>query len=516
MQQKILILIILAYLINGIFSINNLSITFDEQTHLSFGERMLKGLPGRLSPEKDNSKMPISALNALPRAAEQIVNPGLQKSDNGAVDIFNGRYITLLFSVLTILLVFKWSCKLYGANAGLFSAFLFSMCPNNAASAVLVTTDSYAAFFLPATMYCLWKYCNSKLFRDFILFAVLLALSQLAMQSLFHLYVLVPLCLFIFALAEKQKINVKAVSLKLLLAICISWLLINAGFLFYKVNNTVGSFHFMSNFFIGLQQLLPAWFPLPVSQSFVEGLDQAKYYDQLGGGLAESSFGNVTILNRSVTGGAVWYYFFVTIFFKTPVPYFFFIGFALYYLFTKEKFISFFKNEFFLLAPVVYYLLYMGFLYRTQCGIRHIIFIYPLLFIFCGIIFKNPVSRIKLFGIATLCLLLIISTARYFNNYYAYTNEFVFDKKDAYKIVGASNLNFSQADGQIRTYLQQHPEVKPAPLQPQPGKFLIVVDDFLDIWNTGKYKWMNNLQPAGHVAFCYLLFDVKQSDIGLK
>jgi hypothetical protein len=96
-------------------------------------------------------------------------------------------------------------------------------------------------------------------------------------------------------------------------------------------------------------------------------------------------------------------------------------------------------------------------LYNTQCGIRHIIFIYPLLFIFCGIIFKYAKEKRELMFIIGLCLWLLMSVGQYFNNYYPYTNEFIGDKKNAYRYVGASNLNFGQAGYLVKDYLQKHP-----------------------------------------------------------
>ena len=48
----------------------------------------------------------------------------------------------------------------------------------------------------------------------------------------------------------------------------------------------------------------------------------AKYYDQVGGGVeGTSSFGKPTILGQARTGGSFWYYYFVALFFKTPVTY---------------------------------------------------------------------------------------------------------------------------------------------------------------------------------------------------
>lgn len=512
-QTIILLLLIVLYLVNGIFSINALSITADEGSHLAFGIKILKGDPARTNPEKDNSKMPVSVLNTIPRAAEQVFANNLSKNDYGVSDTIKGRYITLLFSVLIILLVFNWSRKLYGANAGLFSAFLFVLCPNNMANAVLVTTDTYSVFFLLATMYFLWRYCNSKNNKDFICFAVMLALSQLVKQSLFHLYILAPLCLLVYAVVMKEKLQWLTLVKKLLIVVTISWALINAGFIFWHLNMQLGDYHFMSSLFQKVQQALPGWLPVPLSESFVTGLDQAKYYDQLGGGFEQSSFANVTILGHSSTGGSFWYYYFVSFFFKTPITYLILVGWAKFILFKRTGVKKFIQNEFFLFAPAFYFLLLMGFFYKTQCGIRHIIFIYPLLFIFCGIIFKYAKGKKDKMFILTLCLWLVMSVGQYFNNYYPYSNEFVGDKKNAYKFVGASNLNFGQAGYLLQDYLKEHPDVKRATETPQTGKFVLAVDHYLDIWNTGKYQWLRKLKPSVQVHHSYLLFDVQMEDI---
>ncbi|MFN8243455.1 MAG: glycosyltransferase family 39 protein [Ferruginibacter sp.] len=505
----ILALLILIYLINGICSINADAITSDEGSHLSYGIRLLKRNPERTDPEKDNSKMPISVLNALPRAVEQLFTSDQHKNDFGFSDTIHGRYVTLLFSILIILLVFTWSRELYGINAGLFSAFLFVFCPNNLANAILVTTDTYAVFFLLATLYALWKYSNQPQNKYLIWFALLLGLSQLAKQSLFHLFILAPLCYLCFALVNRQPVIWGRLLRNLLLIGSISWFIINAGFLFYGMNRQLGEYHFMSVLFNRVQQLFPPGMPVPFSSAFITGLDQAKFYDQLGGGFSNSSFGNVTILGHSSTGGSFWYYYLVTLLFKTPLTYLVFFGWSIYLLVKKTSLTSFVRHEFFLLAPVIYYLVLMSFFYKTQCGIRHIIFIYPFLFILSGILLRQLDMRNNLPALLLLCIFLLISTGRYFNNYFAYTNELIGDKKNAWRYVGAANLNFGQANFLVKKYLEKHPDVKMAAEEPGVGKFLLPVDRYLDIWNTGQYAWLRKLQPVDEVEYCYLLFEVK-------
>jgi hypothetical protein len=156
----ILFIIIGAYLANGIFYLNAQSLTSDEAGFYNYAVRFLKGNPERTNPVMDNSKMPVNALNTIPRIVEQHILNMKPAADGGTHDIMNGRYVTLFISVLSIGFVFLWAKELYGEKAGLFSAFLFSFCPNHLANAGLVTTDAYSTLFLLSTLYFFWKYCN--------------------------------------------------------------------------------------------------------------------------------------------------------------------------------------------------------------------------------------------------------------------------------------------------------------------------------------------------------------------
>lgn len=515
--HPILFLIIILYLINGIYYLKSQSITSDEGAFYDYAKRFLKGNPDRVDPRSDNSKTPIVILNTIPRIVTQILVPETKKSDWGVSDITNGRYTTLLISVLTILLVYSWTAQLYGAQAGIFSALLMSLCPNNLANAALVTTDSYSALFLVAPLFYLWKFYKYNKKSDFILFCVCVAFAQLVKQSLFHLYVIIPLLLILLFLCNPEKIK-RAVFLKgLLFFILINWLVINAGYYFFETNTLLGNYTFKSELFNTVQRYFPSSFPVPFPKPFVDGLDMTKYYDQIGGGYTNiSSFGKVTILNQSSTGGSFWYYYFVTIFFKTPISFLIFFLAAIAITFSKATKASLFSNNFFLLFPVIYFLIIMSFFYKTQCGIRHIIFIYPLLFIFCGSIIPSAKNYFTKSVIIGLLFFAILSISNYWGNYYPYTNEFILEKKNAYKYVGAGNLEFLQGKYFFQDYMNKNKEVKMAPLMPQAGTFIITSEDYLDIWNRHEYTWLSNLKPIGHVAYNGLLIKVTENDISTK
>ena len=174
----------------------------------------------------------------------------------------------------------------------------------------------------------------------------------------------------------------------------------------------------------------------------------------------------------------------------------------------KRSIKCFFANEFFLLAPVIYFLVLMSFFYQAQCGIRHIIFIYPFLFICSGALSRVFTNKYHLGIIVLLSLYLIISVFKYRANYIPYTNEFIVDKVNAYEKVGASNLEYQQGYYFAKDYMERHPEVQWAPSYPKIGKFLISTEDYLDVWNRHTYSWLAEIKPSGHVAYNYLILDV--------
>ena len=196
-----------------------------------------------------------------------------------------GRRVTLLFSLLTIMLIYRWGTALYGIEAGFFAAFLTAFCPNLLANAGLVTTDSYSVFMLLWTFYLLWQFCNNGGWKYFILLSAAVAISQLVKQSLFHLYILIPVGLFIWAIINKVRTKPMRIVGYLLVFIFINLLIINVGFYFWRTGMMLADYHFMSRLFRSVQASLPAWLPVPLPKPFVDGLDMAKYYDQVGGGV---------------------------------------------------------------------------------------------------------------------------------------------------------------------------------------------------------------------------------------
>jgi hypothetical protein len=245
--------------------------------------------------------------------------------------------------------------------------------------------------------------------------------------------------------------------------------------------------------------------PLPFPEPYIQGLDLTKNIDEMGGGRPESS-GNIYLLGESRKGTGFWYYYFVVLFFKMPIPVL--ISTFLMLIFLKRNTKGFYLNEFIPLFIISYFLVYFNFFYNSQVGIRHIIMIFPLLYVLLGGIVNKLVSSkflpfILMYSVCTFYF--------YFPNLIAYSNEFVLPKRNAYKIMADSNIDFRQSYFLLEKYLKSHPDVKWAPKKPQPGKFIIGINEYLNL-NNGTNTWLREFIPIRQVHHSYLLFQITEKD----
>lgn len=503
--------IIAVYAVTVSYFISTQSVTADEPLHLRYGIQLLKGDASKQACTLQDSKLPVSALNALPRAFQQLLHPGLQKSDEGRSDVIAGRWVTVFFSLLVLLLVFQWSKELYNKNAGLFSMGLLALCPNWLAHSGLVTTDAYASLIALIVFYLFYKYYKTKRFLFFVLFCVAVGLAQLVKQTFIYLYLCLGIITVLYAIAKPTAFTLKKFVGHGILFILISLIVINAGFLFHQTGQSLSQYHFVSNTFQQLQEGFgwAANLPLPLPSPFLVGIDTVTFFDEYGGGTPESSFPAATILYHSEPGKAYWYFYPLSFLFKTPIPTLAFIVLSLVFVF-KSRNRSFLQHhEFFVLTPVLFFFTVISFFYHIQVGIRHLLFLYPFLYIVCGKLLYEAATWRKLKPVLLVGLCWLMGSVYYYHNaFLSYTNEFVLDKTNAFRLVGAANIDYGQAYDFAKAYITNNPGTSFAPNRYQPGTFLIPPGDYLDDFGYHTYNWIQQYPPVGTVKFCYLIVKV--------
>jgi hypothetical protein len=207
-------------------------------------------------------------------------------------------------------------------------------------------------------------------------------------------------------------------------------------------------------------------------------------------------------MDKAFTGEGIWYYYLVTLFFKTPIPLLVFFFAAIV---SRQRMV---QHKIFLLVPVLFFLLVMSLLYHVQAGVRHIIFIYPFLFLLSAAWIGKMMDTRWRWVVYVGLVWWIVSMGRYWSQFYPYTNELVLDKKNAWQWVGHANLNIEQGYLAAKKFLIAHKDIQMLPDRPGQGKFLVSVDDYLDSWNTGAFDWIRKYPVSGEVAFTWLIIEV--------
>jgi 4-amino-4-deoxy-L-arabinose transferase-like glycosyltransferase len=508
-------------------SVRHKSITADEEVHLQYGSRILKGDSNRLrsgTHNPDDSKMPFSALNAIPSAVSQFLPDGWLKRFSSTIQA--GRPITILFSTSVAFLVYLWARDLYGSFAALLSLTLYCLDPNIIAHSQLVTTDVYAMGMMLLALYTFWRYNRDRTTSNLFISAAALGLSQLAKFSaifLLPLFILIRLIHDspgVIAWTRSPNVRdfyeyVRQFLSSLILFILISLIVINAGYLFNRTPTDFRDYSFQSSLFRNIQAKFSIieQFPVPLPYPYLEGLDLVKYRDEVWYG-----YGRIYLLGELSTSGFPGYYF-AAILLKTPLPTLIAITIGLIILF-KQNFSlrKFLDNELFLIVPVVWFLYYMNFRLHAQLGIRLILPIFPLFFILAGNLLRCDAqsSRFRYGLNGFLILWLVVSLISYYPDYLAYFNELILDRRTTYRYLANSNLNWRQSQRYLEDWLVDHPEATVNPATPTSG---LIIFDPNKLNGTprnqvpDKYAWLrDNFDPIDIVAHTYPVFCIQDDD----
>ena len=187
-----------------ISSIYNASLTYDEPQHYRYGAQLLIE---HNAERFDDSKMPASAWNAVPRAIaiklQSLLNTDLYTK---LYDIKTGRYMTILVALVLGFFVFRWSKELYGIPAGYFSLFLYSLSPNIIAHASLITTDLYSTAGITIALYYYWRFLNNIKFKTGITSAFAFGFAQITKYTAVFLYPIFLIIAGIFLYKKTKEI----------------------------------------------------------------------------------------------------------------------------------------------------------------------------------------------------------------------------------------------------------------------------------------------------------------------
>lgn len=419
-------------------NINN-SITYDEPTHILSGINYF------------NEKIPFN-LEHPPIAKLWAGLPSLFiYSENNEMQIqkmlFYSRLQITFIALLLGVFVFLFSKKLFGTKKALISLFLFSFSPNIIAHSTLVTNDLMCIAFGFISIYFLYLAINEKkIFYVFSIFFLALSVNARFSGFLYLLLVLILLNLNKEKI-KKQKINsIKLNWIKVFFIYVIFIILITNVIYFFALND------FSSNF---------------VPETLIKGLNEGFHHLERG----HSSF-FLGEFNREANP----LFFLISFLIKTPITTIILFLLSIKIFFEKKKN----SKNYFLLIPILLIFLILSFGSTINIGLRHILGIYPFLFVFIGnsieFFEKNTFKKI-IFGI--LCLWYFLTAMFIFPHYLGYFNEFIGGPNNGYKYLIDSNLDWGQNQKYLENYLKENPEAIFNPgCEKTKGKIVLNANEF--------------------------------------
>jgi hypothetical protein len=509
-------------------SLRHKELTTDEPTHYQYGDRVLHGTPRRTS-AFNSSTMPFSSVHAVTSEnltlAGRMANIPLDTSWNGQIK--RGRYATIALSLLLALYVLKWSYELYGRDGAILSLSLYVFDPNLLAHGQLVTADLPAALMVTMALYHFWHFLKLGGKQRALFSAVTLGLSQLAKYSCVYLYPIFLLIATIYCRAttatEVSKAarshsltwNLRCWSMAIVFFAALSAIIINLGFCFDGIGTPLSGYTLKDPFFKKLQTTpIVGNLPLPLPVPYVQGLDLCKFEEKMG-----EAFGNIYMAGQvrvnhhdGTLHGFPGYYFYAALF-KVPIATQIVFLAALFGYFSRRSqpaMRGLRREEIFLLVPILFYWVYFNFFFNAQIGIRHVLPVFALATIFCGRFLAPQESKLRRYLAVILVGWTAASALSYYPHFISYFNEFVPDRKLAYRYLADSNLDWRGNDWYLTQYIRRHPGVIIDPRKPTPGRIIVPANALVGVNRSPEeYKWLrDHFTPVEHIAYSYLVYDV--------
>jgi hypothetical protein len=427
-----LIFLLFIHLVLSLISNNYKDVNGDERGYMIYAARTLKGETNRV--KFDDSKSSLIALAYIPRIVQQILNPGLEKTDYGDSDILSGRYIIIAISLLIV--IYLWLLlKQINLPYSMLALPFAVVDPLWLTYSSLILSDLFVGLFTTVLIYHSWQYYQKRNLIDLIIASIAIGLGLVAKFS--FIPVLLGFGIGIFIILNKKLFR-KPALLEFVkagaIAIFISLIVINLSYPTDSRFKSLSQNEYKSKRLKTLKKSWIASIPIPVPQNLVQAVDLLSYHGQPDIPAAELTYsGGVYLFNHFYKGQSIWYYYWAVMAYKIPlfVLFLFLTGTVASFLMIKKYCLAFLST-----FILVFYLFYGGLFNPFQIGARHLMAIYPLIFVSVGFgIYKlsKLISNVAFKSIMiTGSIWVCISIGYYYPFTLSYTNELILDKRKAH------------------------------------------------------------------------------------
>ena len=428
--------------------------------------------------------------------------------------LFWGRLPVLLLSLLLGYVVHRWATELYGVGAGLMALLLYAFCPTIIAHSGFTSHDVGLSCFFTLSLYWLWRFMTGGTWHNLLWSGLLLGC---ALSSKTPAFILPPVFVGLMLLAvwryprpERADATTAAAArlsfplaahpvrdrlLPSLAALALIFLMA------FGVLYTVYLFPKDPLFYVKAGLLAPR-LHVPNYPYYLMGQFRAEGW---------------------------WYYFLVAFAIKTPIPMLLLIPLALWHWRRQG---GQWIREAYLLLPALAHLILISAL-ADPLGIRYLLPIYPLLFIFASR--TAPLFRRRGAGAAAgivLATWYLFTPFRIYPDYLAYFNEFVGGPKHGIEYLDDSNIDWGQNLKRLRRYLDAHridkvkllyfgtgrPDyygIRAEPIQladlartPEPGIYIISANALVRARAYFKIDWLRRYELVDVIGYSFYVFRV--------
>jgi 4-amino-4-deoxy-L-arabinose transferase-like glycosyltransferase len=394
------------------------------------------------------------------------------------------RAALILFWLILIGIVYHWSKNLYGSSAALLALFLLILQPSLLGHGSLARSDFGSMTLMSLSLYCFYRFLIKSTWPSLIIAGFTLGL---ALSSKFPALELL-LIFFILTFIWSFKANFKNIG-----TLLGSYILIVAfGFM------TIGFIYNLIN-----AHPADAPFSMFIPYNYIEGLSNRIYNFRYGEPIETNFF-----FGQFYSSGP-WYYFLVLLLIKTPLA---LIILLILRAFSLRKQINQFE-ELALLIPILTHLILLCFFNNINNGIRHMLFIYPLLIIWVSQLMNAQLSRLYAITIALLLAWHTMGTVLTYPHYLSYFNE-ILGTKNTYKHLVDSNVDLGQDEILVHEFVLDQKikdqKININPMEPCTGLIIVNIKLLRGYWleNRESFKWLKNEKPIGQIGHSWLIYKI--------
>ena len=388
------------------------------------------------------------------------------------------RLPVVLMGVLLGVLIYRWGCLLYGHKAGIAALALFALSPNALAHASLATLDLPTAWFVFLTAYSLHRYVKEPRVSRLLVFSLAIAgATVIKIQAL----LLAPMAIIIFVVSLRR---IMPAGRRDRVALGVSWLLVPVTV--FVVVNVV---------YLHLPWLTGNWLP-------------AQFVNGLGEKLLHSGGGHFAYLMGRYSQEGWWYYFPVALLLKTPLPTLALLVAGLGGKPRRDPVV-------FLWLPIVVFL-GAAMSSSVNIGLRHVLMIYPFLFLIAGCGASKLWATVCGKGVVVALATWYVAQAVLITPHHlSFFNVLVGGARNGHRYLIDSNYDWGQNDHFLRRYVEEAGfayQIDPDAFQPTTGHILINVNARYGLINGGPaaYAWLAPFDPINQIAYTWFEYDIPE------